>query len=60
MSLGQRTLELCSLSTIAFIFLYKILLFFFSYTGKPSDRSFAVDKMHEEDDDVYDFRTDYV
>ncbi|XP_038204883.1 guanine nucleotide-binding protein-like 3 [Arvicola amphibius] len=31
-----------------------------STASKPSDSSFAVDKMRKEDDDVYDFRTDYV
>ncbi|KAL1780423.1 guanine nucleotide-binding protein-like 3 [Sigmodon hispidus] len=31
-----------------------------STASKPSDRSFALDKMSEEDDDAYDFRTDYV
>lgn len=31
-----------------------------STASKPSDRSFAVDKINEEDDDVYDFRIDYV
>lgn len=35
-------------------------LTFLSYAGKPSDRSFTLDKMSEEDDDAYDFKTDYV
>lgn len=31
-----------------------------STASKPSDRSFTLDKMTEEDDDAYDFKTDYV
>ncbi|XP_076400331.1 guanine nucleotide-binding protein-like 3 isoform X2 [Peromyscus maniculatus bairdii] len=31
-----------------------------STASKPSDRSFTLDKMSEEDDDAYDFKTDYV
>ncbi|OBS59919.1 hypothetical protein A6R68_08950 [Neotoma lepida] len=31
-----------------------------STASKPSDRSFTLDKISEEDDDAYDFKTDYV
>lgn len=48
-----------NLSTVGFIFVYKILLFFFSNTDKPPDRSFTLDEMSQEDDD-YDFKTDYL